>query len=95
MVLNPYPNDLSLFKWQLLISCIRIGRHGQRIVVKEGHKNPEGLLGFGLVIIRGGASIPIPVSILKTSNAKSNCKKKKTDYKTAVDETINQVPGKE
>lgn len=39
-------NDLPLFEWKLLISCVRIGGHGQRIVVEEGHKNPKVLLRF-------------------------------------------------
>lgn len=64
--INPHPNDLPLFEGQLLISCIWVGGHGQRIVVKEGHKDPEGLLGLRLIIVRGRAAIPVPVAILNT-----------------------------
>ncbi|KAA8584181.1 hypothetical protein FQN60_007966 [Etheostoma spectabile] len=49
---------------QLLISCIWVGGHGQRIVVKEGHKDPKRLLRLRLIIVGGRAAIPIPVVIL-------------------------------
>lgn len=69
-MLNPHLNDLPLFEGQLLVSCVGVGRHGQRIVVKEGHKDPEGLLGLGLVVVRGGAAVPVPVAILNTWTTK-------------------------
>lgn len=73
LIRNSHPNDLALFEGQLLISCIRVGGHGQRVVVKEGHKDPEGLLGLRLIVVRWGAAIPVPVAILNT--LKTNKKK--------------------
>lgn len=71
LIVNSHPDDLPLFEGQLLISCIRVGGHGQRIVVKEGHKDPEGLLRLRLVIVRGRAAIPVSVSILNTLKNKT------------------------
>lgn len=42
LISNSHPNDLPFFKGQFLISCIWVRGHGQRIVVKESHKDPEG-----------------------------------------------------
>lgn len=84
-MLDSHPNDLPLFEGQLLIGCVRVGGHGQGVVVKEGHKDPEGFLGLGLIIVRGRAAIPIPVAIFKTPQTKQETQRK--SHPTSLDKT--------
>lgn len=62
-----HPNDLPLFEGQLLVGCVWVGGHGQRVVVKEGHEDPEGLLRLRLIVVRGGAAIPVSIFHTKTN----------------------------
>lgn len=39
-----YLQDLSLLKRELFFCCIRVRRHGNRIVVKQGHKYSNAII---------------------------------------------------
>lgn len=44
-------DDLALFEGQLLVSSIRVGGHGQRVVVKQGHKYTRQVLWLRLLVV--------------------------------------------
>lgn len=64
--INSHLDDLPLFERKLFICCIRVWGHGWRIIIKESHKDPEGLLRLWLIVVCRRAAITVPVAILKT-----------------------------
>lgn len=54
---------LPLLKGQLLIGTIRVGGHGDGVVVEQRHENPRQVVWLRFLVIIGGSAITATVAI--------------------------------
>lgn len=48
---HPYLDDLPFLERQLLNSRVRVGGHGERVVIKQSHKYPRVVLQLRLIVV--------------------------------------------